>query len=186
MDNGPGCSSNVPVSLSLIRTVPDFPKPGIRFRDITPLLADAAGFRTVTQQLADRYTGRVDKVAAIEARGFIFGAAISQLLHVGFVPFRKPGKLPGSAIGHEYALEYGTNRLEVHDDAVTRGERVLVIDDLLATGGTVSAALTLLEQLGADVVECAFVIELVDLGGRGRIEARGHSIHALYSLRESD
>jgi len=186
MDNRPGCPSNVPVALTLIRTVPDFPKPGIRFRDITPLLADAAGFRAVTQQLADRYAGRVDKVAGIEARGFIFGAAIAQLLHAGFVPFRKPGKLPATRIGHEYELEYGTNRLEVHHDAVSRGERVLVIDDLLATGGTATAALTLLEQLGADVVECAFLIELVELGGRRRIEERGHRIHALYSLRESD
>jgi adenine phosphoribosyltransferase len=186
VDNGADRPSNGAVPLSLIRTVPDFPRPGIRFRDITPLLADAAGFRAVTQQLADRYAGRIDKVAGIEARGFIFGAAVAQLLHAGFVPFRKPGKLPAAAIGHEYALEYGTNRLEVHGDAVTRGERVLVIDDLLATGGTASAALTLLEQLGAEVVECAFVIELVDLGGRRRIEERGHRIHALYALRESD
>ena len=182
----PGGPSADVVPLSLIRTVPDFPKPGIRFRDITPLLADAAGFRDVTHRLAERYAGRVDKVAGIEARGFIFGAAIAQLLHAGFVPFRKPGKLPSRAIGHEYALEYGTNRLEVHDDAVVRGERVLVIDDLLATGGTAAAALTLLEQLGAEVVECAFVIELVELGGRRRLEERGHRIHALYALREGD
>jgi len=174
------------VPRSLIRTIPDFPKPGIRFRDITPLLADAAGFRTVTHQLAERYSDRVDKVAAIEARGFIFGAAVAQLLHTGFVPFRKPGKLPSNAIGHEYALEYGTNRLEVHDDAVTRGERVLVIDDLLATGGTAMAAVALLGQLGAEIVECAFVIELVELGGRRRLEELGHRIHALYPLRESD
>lgn len=174
------------MSLTLIRTVPDFPKPGIRFRDITPLLGDAAGFRTVTQTLADRYAGRVDKVAGIEARGFIFGAALAQALGAGFIPFRKPGKLPSASIGHEYALEYGTNRLEVHGDAVVRGERVLVVDDLLATGGTAAAALTLLEQLGAAVVECAFVIELVDLGGRARIEQRGHPIYALYALRESD
>jgi adenine phosphoribosyltransferase len=170
----------------LIRTIPDFPKPGIRFRDITPLLGDAAGFRTVTSQLAARYDGKVDKVAGIEARGFIFGAAIAQLLHVGFVPFRKPGKLPASSLAHEYELEYGRGRLEVHADAVTRGERVLVIDDLLATGGTAAAALALLAQLGAAIVECAFVIELVELGGRRRIEELGHSIHALYALRESD
>lgn len=186
MDKGSDSRLNEAVPRSLIRTVPDFPRQGIRFRDITPLLGDAAGFRTVTQQLAERYAGRVDKVAGIEARGFIFGAAVAQHLHAGFVPFRKPGKLPAAAIGHEYALEYGTNRLEVHDDAVARGERVLVIDDLLATGGTAAAALTLLEQLGAEVVECAFVIELVELGGRQRIEARGHRIHSLYALRESD
>jgi adenine phosphoribosyltransferase len=186
MDNGPGRPSYLPVARSLIRTIPDFPRPGIRFRDITPLLADAAGFRSVTHELAGRYTGRVDKVAGIEARGFIFGAAIAQLLGAGFVPFRKPGKLPAAAIGHEYELEYGTNRLEVHGDAVSRGERVLVIDDLLATGGTAAAALSLLEQLGADVIECAFVIELVDLGGRRRIEQLGHRIHALYPMRESD
>jgi adenine phosphoribosyltransferase len=184
--NRPGRPSCDLVPLSLIRTVPDFPKPGIRFRDITPLLADAAGFRAVTHRLGERYAGRVDKVAGIEARGFIFGAAVAQLLHAGFVPFRKPGKLPAAAIGHEYELEYGTGRLEIHDDAVARGERVLVIDDLLATGGTAAAALALLERLGAEIVECAFVIELIELGGRRRIEERGHRIHALYSLRESD
>lgn len=171
---------------SLIRTIPDFPRPGIRFRDITPLLGDAAGFRAVTRGLADRYADQVDKVAGIEARGFIFGAAIAQLLHVGFVPLRKPGKLPASTLGHEYELEYGRGRLEVHADAVAPGERVLVIDDLLATGGTATAALGLLEQLGAAIVECAFVIELVELGGRRRLAERGHRAHALYSLRESD
>lgn len=186
MDSGAGGSSNRSVPLSLIRIVPDFPRPGIRFRDITPLLADATGFRTVTQQLADRYAGRVDKVAGMEARGFIFGAALAQQLHAGFVPLRKPGKLPAAAISHEYELEYGTSRLEVHEDAVRRGERVLVIDDLLATGGTANAALSLLEQLGAEIVECAFVIELVELGGRARIEQRGHRVHALYPVRESD
>jgi adenine phosphoribosyltransferase len=171
---------------SLIRTVPDFPKPGIRFRDITPLLADAAGFQHVIRVLADRYAGKVDKVAAIEARGFIFGAAIAHALGVGFVPIRKPGKLPHTAIGHEYELEYGTNRVELHIDGIAAGERVLVVDDLLATGGTMGAALALLGQVGAIVVECAFVIDLVDVGGRARLEQRGYRVHALCAFTEDE
>ncbi|MBK9033843.1 MAG: adenine phosphoribosyltransferase [Myxococcales bacterium] len=155
---------------ALIRTVPDFPKPGIRFRDITPLLADPAGFHYVTTTLAERYRGKVDKVVAIEARGFIFGAPIAHALGVGLVPMRKPGKLPHAAIGHDYDLEYGTNRVEVHVDGVAAGERVVVVDDLLATGGTAGAALALLERVGAKVVECAFVIDLLDLPGRARLE----------------
>lgn len=170
---------------SLIRVIPDFPKPGIRFRDITPLLADARGFRHVIDAFADRYAGRVDKVAAIEARGFLFGAAVAHALGAGLVPFRKPGRLPHTAIGHDYHLEYGTSRVEVHVDGVTAGERVVVIDDLLATGGTAGAALALLDQVGAKVVECAFVIDLIDLGGRARLENRGHKVHALCELTEA-
>jgi len=171
---------------SLIRTVPDFPKPGIRFRDITPLLASPTGFRDVTNALADRYVGKVDKIAAVEARGFIFGAAIAHAIGVGFVPVRKPGKLPHTSIGHDYALEYGTNRVELHVDGVAAGERVVVIDDLLATGGTMGAALSLLEQVGANIVECAFVIDLVDVGGRARLEQRGYKVFSLCEYTEDE
>jgi len=171
---------------ALIRTVPDFPKPGIRFRDITPLLSSPTGFRDVTNALADRYVGRVDKVAAVEARGFIFGAAIAHAIGVGFVPLRKPGKLPHTAIGHDYALEYGRNRVELHVDGVSKGERVVVVDDLLATGGTMGAALSLLEQVGANIVECAFVIDLVDVGGRARLEQRGYKVFALCEYTEDE
>jgi len=171
---------------SLIRTVPDFPKPGIRFRDITPLLASGTGFRHVIELLAERYAGKVDKIVGIEARGFIFGAALAHQLGAGFVPIRKPGKLPGALYHHDYELEYGSNRIEVHVDGLVKGERALVIDDLLATGGTALAALALVDKIGAAVVECAFVIELSDLPGRGRIEARGTRVHALCSFAESE
>jgi adenine phosphoribosyltransferase len=171
---------------SLIRTVPDFPKAGIRFRDITPLLADADGFRRVIDALSDRYAGKVDKVAAIEARGFIFGAALAYAIGAGFVPFRKPGRLPHTSIGHDYELEYGTNRVEVHVDGVAPGERVVVIDDLIATGGTAAAALALLERVGARIVECAFVIDLIDVGGRARLEGRGYKVHALCEFTEDE
>jgi len=170
----------------LIRTIPDFPKPGIRFRDITPLLANAQGFQHVTRALAERYHGKIDKIAAIEARGFIFGSAIAHAIHAGFVPLRKPGKLPHASIGHEYELEYGTNRIEMHVDGITRGERVLVVDDLLATGGTAAAACALLEQSGANIIECAFVIDLVDVGGRKRLEKRGYKVHALCEYTEDE
>ena len=169
---------------SLIRTVPDFPSPGIRFRDITPLLAHPPAMRHVTKELANRFEGRVDKVAAIEARGFLFGATVAHAIGAGVIPVRKPGKLPFSTIGHDYALEYGTNRVELHVDAVSRGDRVLVIDDLLATGGTARATLGLLDRLGATVIGCAFVIELVDLGGRACLE--GQDVHALVSFTEAD
>ena len=170
---------------SLIRTVPNFPKPGIRFRDITPLLASPQGMHHVTKELANRYEGRVDKIAAIEARGFIFGSLLANALHVGFVPIRKPGKLPGETIRHDYELEYGTNRVELHVDAVAANERVLVVDDLLATGGTALAAIALLDRLKADVVGCAFVIDLVDVGGRSRLEGAGHDVCALTSYVET-
>jgi adenine phosphoribosyltransferase len=171
---------------ALIRTIPDFPRPGIRFRDITPLLACRTGFRHAIAELAARYEGRIDKVVGIEARGFIFGAAIAQAIGAGFVPVRKPGKLPAAAIGQDYALEYGTQRVELHVDGLARGERVVVIDDLLATGGTALAALALLGQLGADIVECGFVIELADLPGRTRLEDRGHRVHALCGFTEDE
>jgi adenine phosphoribosyltransferase len=171
---------------SLIRTVPNFPKPGIMFRDITPLLASGTGFRHVVGVMADRYVGRIDKVVGIEARGFIFGAAIAHQIGAGFVPVRKPGKLPAQAIGHDYELEYGTNRVEVHVDGLAKGERALLVDDLLATGGTALAALALIEHSGASVVECAFLIELLDLPGRRRLQDRGYRVHALCGFTEDE
>ena len=171
---------------SLIRTVPDFPKAGIRFRDITPLLASGTGFRHVISLLAERYDGKVDKIVGIEARGFIFGAAIAHQIGAGFVPIRKPGRLPSESIGQDYALEYGTNRIEVHVDGLAKGERAVVIDDLLATGGTALAALALVERCGASIVECAFLIELLDLPGRARIEKQGTRVHALCGFTEDE
>jgi adenine phosphoribosyltransferase len=171
---------------SLIRTIPDFPKPGIMFRDITPLLASGTGFRHVVALLAERYAGKVDKVVGIEARGFIFGAAMAHQLQAGFVPIRKPGKLPGESIGHDYELEYGTNRIEMHVDGLAKGERVVIVDDLLATGGTALAAAALVEKSGGPIVECAFVIELADLPGRTRLEDRGARVHALCSFTEDE
>jgi adenine phosphoribosyltransferase len=167
----------------LIRTIPDHPKPGVLFRDVTTLFGDAAGFRRVIDSLTDRYAGRgIGKVAGIEARGFIVGGALAHRLGAGFVPVRKRGKLPWSVIGHDYELEYGVDRVEMHADAVTRGERVLLVDDLIATGGTAAAAIRLIEQLGGEVVEACFVIDLPDLGGRKRLEAAGHTVHALMAF----
>jgi adenine phosphoribosyltransferase len=168
----------------LIRTVPDFPVPGIQFRDITPLLGNAAAMRHITRELAQRYEGKIDKVAAIEARGFLFGAMLAYALGVGLVPVRKPGKLTFESIGHDYALEYGTNRVEVHTDAVQPGERVVVVDDLLATGGTAGAAVALLDRLGATIIECAFVIDLADVGGRAKLEGRGIAVHSLCTFMD--
>jgi len=151
----------------LIRDVPDFPQEGILFRDVTPLLRDAAALRAVVSVFADRYRDAgVDAVAGIESRGFIFGAPLAVELGVGFVPVRKLGKLPAEKVRREYALEYGTNTLELHVDAVRPGERVLLVDDLLATGGTARASAELLEQIGAEIVAAAFVIELEFLHGR--------------------
>jgi adenine phosphoribosyltransferase len=171
---------------SLIRTIPDFPKPGIRFRDITPLLASGVGFNHVTKLFAERYAGKVDKFVGIEARGFIFGAAIAHELAAGFVPIRKPGKLPHTSVAQDYDLEYGSNRIEMHVDGLAKGERVVIIDDLLATGGTALAALSLAEKSGAEIIECAFVIELSDLPGRKRIQERGVKVHALTTFSEAE
>jgi adenine phosphoribosyltransferase len=171
---------------SLIRTIPDFPKPGIRFRDITPLIGDPSGLKQVTAIFADRYHGKVDKIVGIEARGFIFGAALAHALGVGFVPIRKPGKLPGQWIGQEYALEYGTNKIEIHVDAVSGPERCVLVDDLLATGGTALAAASLLQQLGGTVVECAFVVDLADLPGRKKLQDKGHAVFALCEFVETE
>ena len=159
---------------ALIRTVPDFPRPGVRFRDITTLLKDARGFAAMVERLADAHRDvAIDKVAGIESRGFIVGAAVAARLRRGFVPIRKHGKLPAENFGRDYELEYGADRLEMHRDAIARHERVLVVDDLVATGGTAEAALALIEIAGGTTVGCAFVIDLPDLGGRARIERRG-------------
>jgi len=163
-----------------IRTIPDFPKPGILFRDVTTLFGDARAFRIAIDRLLHPWTGtRIDKVAALEARGFILGGAIAHQLSVGFVPIRKEGKLPGPRSAERYTLEYGEATMELHDDAVNKGERVLLVDDLIATGGTCEAGITLLRRNGAEVVGCAFVIDLPELGGRDRIDALGVPVHAL-------
>jgi adenine phosphoribosyltransferase len=163
-----------------IRTVPGFPKPGVLFRDITTLLKRADGFQAVVEKLGAAYCGRpIDKIAAIESRGFIIGAALAYKLNVGFVPIRKQGKLPAENFGHDYQLEYGSDRLEVHRDAIERGERVLLVDDLIATGGTAEAALRLIGIAGGSVVGCAFVVDLPDLGGRERLERLGYPVLAL-------
>lgn len=165
---------------SRIRTVPHYPKTGVMFRDITTLLKDPVGFRVTISELVKRYGGtKIDRVAGIEARGFIVGAALAYQLEVGFVPIRKKGKLPAETVGHDYALEYGTDRIEMHVDAVSKGERILLVDDLIATGGTAIAAAKLIESLGGTVVECCFVIDLPDLGGRARLESAGHKVFAL-------
>ena len=165
---------------SHIRTVPHYPKPGVMFRDITTLLKDPVGFRLTMAELVQHYSGmKIDRVAAIEARGFIIGAALAIQLGLGFVPIRKKGKLPAQTVGHDYALEYGTDRIEMHVDAITPGDRILLVDDLIATGGTAEAAVKLIESMGGTIVECAFVIDLPELGGRARLEELGHTVHTL-------
>jgi len=165
---------------SKIRTIPDHPKPGIQFRDITTLLQDPVGLHLAVQQLAGAFKGvGVVKVAGIEARGFILGGAVAVELEAGFVAVRKAGKLPHTTIGVDYDLEYGTDRVEIHTDAIHRGERVLVIDDLIATGGTALASVELIEQAGGEVVGCGFIIDLPDLGGAARLRERGLRVHAL-------
>ncbi len=164
---------------ALIRAIPDFPKPGVTFRDITPLLADAGGFARCIDALAEPWLGSgVQAVCGIESRGFIFGAALAQKLHAGFVPLRKPGKLPPPVVGVDYQLEYGHDRLEARDDALRPGERALLIDDVLATGGTLLAARRLVAALGAELVGAGVVIELPALQGRERWPA-GVPLHAL-------
>lgn len=163
-----------------IRTIPDFPHEGIMFRDVTTLFADARGFRMAIDQMLHPYAGlRIDKVVGLEARGFIMGGAIAHQLSVGFVPIRKKGKLPGKTISQDYKLEYGEATLEIHDDAVQPGEKVLVVDDLLATGGTAEAGIKLLERLGAEIVSTSFIIDLPALGGRKRLEALGIDVNVL-------
>ena len=163
-----------------IRTIPDFPRPGILFRDVTTLFGDARAFRTAIDLLLHPWAGtRIDKVAALEARGFIMGGAIAHQLSVGFVPIRKAGKLPGPRSARAYTLEYGEATMELHDGAIGDGERVLLVDDLIATGGTCEAGIELIRGSGGELVGTAFVIDLPELGGRSRIEAMGVPVHAL-------
>jgi adenine phosphoribosyltransferase len=163
-----------------IRTIPDFPRPGIMFRDVTTLFGDARGLRMAVDQLLHPWAGvRIDKVAGLEARGFILGGAVAHQLSAGFVPIRKKGKLPGPTIAQAYTLEYGEAVLEIHIDAIQPGERVLLVDDLLATGGTAEAGIRLIERLGGDIVGCAFVIDLPALGGRAHLERLGMTVHTL-------
>ena len=161
-----------------IRSIPDFPKPGIIFRDITTLLKDAHGFRAVIDYYVDRYRDKaIDNIAGIESRGFIFGGALAYELGAGFIPVRKPGKLPAATIRREYTLEYGEDALEIHTDAVSPGEKVLIVDDLIATGGTAKATAELFTEAGAEIHEIALIIELVDLHGREQL--KGFPVHSL-------
>jgi adenine phosphoribosyltransferase len=167
----------------LVRTIPDYPKPGIMFRDITTLLGHANGFRACIEQLVAPFSDRrIELVAGIEARGFILGGAVADRLHCGFVPIRKKGKLPGKAIGQDYALEYGIDVIEIHEDAISVGQPVLLVDDLIATGGTADAAVKLLRKLRADVIGAAFVIDLPDLGGLARLRNLGIECHTLVTF----
>jgi len=167
----------------LIRSIPDYPKPGIMFRDVTTLFRDADGFEMAIIALAKPFEERsVDAVAGIEARGFILGGAVADRLGCGFIPIRKKGKLPWKTIGQEYTLEYGVDAIEIHEDAIRQGERILIVDDLIATGGTAEAAAKLVRRSGGEVVGAAFVIDLPDLGGLGKLEANGVTCHALVAF----
>lgn len=167
---------------SFIRTIPNYPKPGIMFRDITTLIGDAVGFSGAVNALVQLHEGaKIDLVAGIEARGFILGGAVAHRLGVGFVPVRKKGKLPWDTFGEEYQLEYGTDEVEIHTDAVARGERVLLVDDLIATGGTAEATVKLMHRAKAEVIAASFVIELPALSGRARLEAQGIEVLSLCS-----
>lgn len=163
-----------------IRTVPNWPKPGIMFRDITTLLNDAESFKQTIDLLVERYKNMaIDKVAGIESRGFIIGSVLAYKLGVGFVPIRKKGKLPADVISQEYALEYGTDKIEIHADAFLPGAKILLVDDLIATGGTATAAGNLIKKLHGDVVECCFIVDLPDLGGTKKLETAGYKTFSL-------
>ncbi len=163
-----------------IRTIVDFPHEGILFRDVTTLFSDPRGFRMCIDQLLHPYAGeRIDKVVGLEARGFIIGGAIAHQLTLGFVPIRKKGKLPGATLSEAYALEYGEAVMEIHTDAIQPGEKVLVVDDLLATGGTAAAGIKLIERLGGEIIGCAFIVDLPELGGRALLEDLGMDVHVL-------
>jgi adenine phosphoribosyltransferase len=165
---------------STVRTIADYPKPGILFRDITTLLADARAFRRAVDQLVHPFAGnKIDKVAGIEARGFILGGAVAHQVSAGFVPIRKKGKLPHTTVRIAYSLEYGLDEMEMHIDAVKPGERVILIDDLIATGGTAEGAVKLLRQIGADVVAACFIIDLPDLGGAAKLRAMDVPVRTL-------
>ena len=165
---------------SYIRTIKNYPIEGVMFRDITTLLNNPEGFGTVIEELVNRYKGeKIDKIAAIEARGFIMAAPLAYLLNVGLVLIRKPGKLPSKTINQDYELEYGTDRIEVHTDAINRGDKVLIVDDLIATGGTAEATVKLVKKMHGEIVECCFVIDLPDIGGRTRLENMGQKVFTL-------
>ncbi|ERL98481.1 MAG: adenine phosphoribosyltransferase [Paracoccaceae bacterium] len=163
-----------------IRTIVDFPHEGIMFRDVTTLFADPRGFRMCIDQMLHPYAGQpIDKVVGLEARGFILGGAIAHQLGTGFVPVRKKGKLPGTTISQDYKLEYGEAIVEIHDDAIEAGERILVVDDLLATGGTAEAGIKLIERLGGDIIGCSFIVDLPELGGRKKLQSMNMDVQVL-------
>ncbi len=165
---------------SYIRTIPDYPKKGVLFRDITTLLLNPDGLRESIDELVARYSSvKIDKIAVIEARGFLVGAPLAYLLGCGLVPIRKKGKLPWKTIGQDYELEYGADRIEMHDDAILPGEKILLVDDLLATGGTALAALKLIEKSGGKIHETAFLVDLPDLGGSKKLKESGYSVFTL-------
>jgi adenine phosphoribosyltransferase len=166
-----------------IRTIPDYPKKGVMFRDITTLLADARAFRQAIDALVQPFAGsKVSKIAGIEARGFILGGAVAHQMSAGFIPLRKKGKLPHETVSIAYSLEYGVDQMEMHKDAVVRGEKVILIDDLIATGGTAEAACRLLTQLGAEIIAACFIVDLPDLGGARKIEKLGIPVRALMAF----
>ena len=163
-----------------IRTIPDFPQKGIMFRDVTTLFLNSEGLKQAIDQMIEPYISqKIDKVAGLEARGFILGGAIADRLSLGFVPIRKAGKLPGQVISQDYELEYGSATMEIHKDCIEPGEKILLVDDLLATGGTAEAGIKLIEKLGGDIVSCSFIIDLPGLGGRMRLENMGFEVNAL-------
>ena len=165
---------------SKIRTIENYPIKGVMFRDITTLLKDPEGLRDSINKLVDRYKDlNIDKIAAIESRGFIIGAPLAYLLNVGLVLIRKPGKLPAETIDEDYKLEYGTDTIEVHIDAIEKGEKILIVDDLIATGGTAEASVRLVQKMKGDIVECCFIIDLPDIGGRSRLENMGQKVFTL-------
>ncbi|MGO4711089.1 adenine phosphoribosyltransferase [Bradyrhizobium sp. 2TAF24] len=168
---------------SVVRTIPDYPKPGVMFRDITTLLGDARSFRRAVDELVQPWAGsKIDKIAGIEARGFIIGGAVAHQLSAGFVPIRKKGKLPHATVRIAYSLEYGVDEMEVHADAIHPGERVILIDDLIATGGTAEGAVKLMRQIGAEVVAACFIVDLPELGGADKLRAMNVPVRTLMAF----
>lgn len=168
---------------SRIRTIPHYPRAGIMFRDITTLLKDPIGLRTTIDAITERYRAeKIDKVIGIESRGFIFAAPVAYVLGAGFVPIRKQGKLPAETISCDYQLEYGSDKIEIHTDAIDKGDRVLMIDDLIATGGTMESAIKLIQEMGGNIVECCFVVDLPNVGGSKRLRQQGHQLYSLCSF----
>lgn len=167
---------------SKIRAIPDWPKKGIMFRDVTTLIKDPEGLKETVDLLHKRYKDKkIDNVVGIESRGFIFGAPLAYRLGCGFIPVRKPGKLPAEVVSEEYTLEYGTDKIEIHKDAIEKGDRILIVDDLIATGGTVAAARNLVKKLGGEIVECTFIVELTDLKGRDKL--KGEKIYSVVEFK---